>query len=499
MGDAVELPPGEILVGGEWRTGRGAEVRPINPLDCSPLGELRGADEADVRLAVERGAAAAADPAWRDLLPHQRAPYLVRIADAMEARAERLARLQTLNTGKSILETRALVASAVGTMRYFASVCETWDDDLTAPRGDYLTLSVQEPIGVIGAINAWNSPIASDAQKIAPALAAGNAVVVKPAEWTPWVSLELGRIITETGLPDGLLSVLPGPGRVVGAALMADPGIGKIVFTGGTETGRRLATQAGERLLPISLELGGKSPVVILDDADVDAAVAGVMYGVFSSSGQSCIAGSRVFVPRHLHDDFVARLVGATARLRLGDGLDERTQVGPLVHPAHRATVASFVDLAREEGAVVECGGRAGVVDAHPDGAFYEPTVLTGLGDGAEVVRQEIFGPVVVVLPYDDEDELVARANDSGFGLAAGIWSRSFPRAWRLARRLQAGTVWVNTYKQFSISTPFGGVKDSGLGREKGRQALAAYSQQKGVFVGLSETPMPWAEVRSDD
>lgn len=498
MGDAVTLPIAEILVGGEWRVGGGAESRPVNPLDGSALGVLRGADAADVRDAVERGTAAASDPAWRDLLPHQRAPYLVRIAEAMEARAERLARLQTLNTGKSITETRALVGSAISTMRYFASVCETWDDDLTAQRGDYLTLSVQEPIGVIAAINAWNSPIASDAQKIAPALAAGNAVIVKPAEWTPWVSLELGRIIHETGLPAGLVSILPGAGRIVGAALMADPGVGKVVFTGGTETGRRLAVQAGQRLLPISLELGGKSPVIVLDDADIDAAVAGVMYGVFSSSGQSCIAGSRVFVPRASYDAFVSRLVESTVKLRLGDGFDERTQVGPLVHPDHRDRVAAFVERARGEGAVVQCGGRFADVAAHPLGAFYEPTVLTDLAHDSEIVQQEVFGPVVVVLPYDNEEALVAQANDTVFGLAAGVWSASFPRAWRLARRLRAGTVWINTHKQFSISTPFGGVKDSGLGREKGRQAITAYSQQKGVFVGLGESPLPWAEVGGD-
>ncbi|MEE2034262.1 aldehyde dehydrogenase family protein, partial [Rhodococcus chondri] len=349
-------------------------------------------------------------------------------------------------------------------------------------------------IGVVGAIAPWNSPVASDAQKIAPALAAGNAVVLKPAEWTPLVSLALGRLIHDTGLPPGLLSVLPGKGSILGDAIVQHPHVGKVSFTGGTRTGRAIAHAAAEKLMPVSLELGGKSPTIVLDDADVDAAVAGVMYGIFSSTGQSCIAGSRLFVDRKLYDRFVERLVERTRHLRLGHGRDPRTQVGPMVHHAHRDSVAAYVDLARREGGRVLCGGALPEDEDLAAGAYYLPTVIDGLRNDARVCQEEIFGPVLVVLPFDDEADLLAQANDSVFGLAAGIWTRDYRRAWRLARRLEVGTVWINTYKKFSISTPFGGVKESGLGVEKGRAGIAAYSRQKSVYLGLDDGPDTWAD-----
>jgi aldehyde dehydrogenase (NAD+) len=336
--------------------------------------------------------------------------------------------------------------------------------------------------------------VASDAQKIAPALAAGNAVVLKPAEWTPLVSLELARILDDSGLPAGLLSVLPGKGSVVGDAIVHHPGVGKVTFTGGTNTGRAIAHAAAEKLMPVSLELGGKSPTIVLDDADIDAAVNGVMYGIFSSTGQSCIAGSRLFVDRRIYDEFLEKLVAKTQRLRLGPGRDPDTQVGPMVHRKHRDSVTAYVDLAREEGGRVLCGGAIPDDERLRDGAYYLPTIIDGLPNTSRTCQEEIFGPVLVVLPFDGEADLVAQANDSVFGLASGIWTGDYRRAWKLARRLQAGTVWINTYKQFSISTPFGGVKESGLGVEKGRSGIAAYSRQKSIYWGLDEEPNPWAD-----
>jgi betaine-aldehyde dehydrogenase len=489
----VPPPPDEILVAGEWRRGAGAATETLDPADGSVITTVHHATVDDVDEAVRRGAEAAASPAWRDLLPHERARHLHRIADGIDREADRLARLQTRDTGKTLRETSALVASAAGTFRYVAGALETFDDDLTTQRGPSLTMSVHEPIGVIGAIAPWNSPVASDAQKIAPALAAGNAVVLKPAEWTPLVSLALGRIITGSGLPAGLLSVLPGAGSVVGEAIVTHPGVGKVSFTGGTSTGRRIARAAAEKLMPVSLELGGKSPTVVFEDADLEAAVNGILFGIFSSSGQSCIAGSRLFVADALREEFVDRLVEKARALRVGHGLDPATQIAPLVHHRHRDAVAGHVERARAEGGRVLVGGRAPDGAAYERGAFYLPTVIDGLPNTSATCQEEIFGPVLAVLSFKDEDDLVAQANDSVFGLACGLWTRDYRTAWRVARRVEAGTVWVNTYKQFSSSTPFGGMKESGLGREKGRAGIAAYSRQKSIYWGLDETPHPWA------
>ncbi|MEV6793994.1 aldehyde dehydrogenase family protein [Streptomyces sp. NPDC051320] len=489
--------PDEALVAGSWRRGAGAPVETVDPATGLAIATVHAVTVEEVAEAAEGAARAAADPGWRSLLPHRRARLLHRIADLIEEAAERLAALQTADTGKALTETRALVASAAATFRYTAAALETAEESITPSRGDYLTMSVFEPMGVVGAINPWNSPVASDAQKLAPALAAGNAVLLKPAEWTPLVSLALGRLITralaELRLPPGLLSVLPGRGSVVGDAIVRSPHVGKVTFTGGTTTGRTIAHTAADKMMPVSLELGGKSPTIVLADADTEQALAGVMFGVFSSSGQSCIAGSRLFVARERYDAFVGELVARVRKLRVGPGTSPDTQVAPLVHHRHRDSVAAYVDLARTEGARVLCGGSAPEGDAYRDGAYYLPTVLDGLDNSSRTCQEEVFGPVLVALPFDDEDDLVRMANDSVYGLACGIWTRDHRAAWRIARRVDAGTVWINTYKQFSIATPFGGLKDSGLGREKGRDGIRAYQRQKSLYWGTSDAPLPWA------
>ncbi|WP_374206843.1 aldehyde dehydrogenase family protein [Streptomyces noursei] len=487
----------DILIGGQWRPGTGEPLTTVDPATGRVLAELRAASVDEVDEAARAGARAAADPAWRDLLPHRRAQLLHRLADLVAEAADELAAVQTADTGKTLAETTALALSAAATFRYTAAALETAQEALTPSRGAYVTMSVHEPIGVVAAINPWNSPVASDAQKIAPALAAGNAVLVKPAAWTPLVSLALGRLITqalgELGLPPGLLSVLPGSGREVGAAVAAHPLVGRIGFTGGTGTGRTIAAVAAGKLIPASLELGGKSPTIVRADADLEQALAGVMFGIFSASGQSCIAGSRLFVARRMYRAFVDELVARVRKLRVGPGTDPATQVGPLVHHRHRDAVAGYVDLARAEGGRVRCGGAAPEGDAYRDGAYYLPTVIDRLPNSARACQEEIFGPVLIALPYDDEDDLVRQANDTVYGLACGIWTRDHRAAWRLARRIDAGTVWINTYKQFSISTPFSGMKDSGLGTEKGRDAIRAHQRQKSLYWGTSDAPLPWA------
>ncbi|MEE6265298.1 aldehyde dehydrogenase family protein [Streptomyces diastatochromogenes] len=487
----------DILIGGQWRPGTGEPLTTVDPATGRVLAELRAASVDEVDEAARAGARAAADPAWRDLLPHRRAQLLHCIADLVAEAADELAAVQTADTGKTLAETTALALSAAATFRYTAAALETAQEALTPSRGAYVTMSVHEPIGVVAAINPWNSPVASDAQKIAPALAAGNAVLVKPAAWTPLVSLALGRLITqalgELGLPPALLSVLPGSGREVGAAVAAHPLVGRIGFTGGTGTGRTIAAVAAGKLIPASLELGGKSPTIVRADADLEQALAGVMFGIFSASGQSCIAGSRLFVARQMYRAFVDELVARVRKLRVGPGTDPATQVGPLVHHRHRDAVAGYVDLARAEGGRVRCGGAAPEGDAYRDGAYYLPTVIDRLPNSARACQEEIFGPVLIALPYDDEDDLVRQANDTVYGLACGIWTRDHRAAWRLARRIDAGTVWINTYKQFSISTPFSGMKDSGLGTEKGRDAIRAHQRQKSLYWGTSDAPLPWA------
>ncbi|SFP38419.1 aldehyde dehydrogenase family protein [Amycolatopsis rubida] len=487
------VPPDEIPVGGGWQRGGGPASACVDPADGSTVASIHAADSAQVDAAARAGAAAAADPAWRDLLPHRRARLLARVADAIEDHAEPLALLQTRNTGKALGETRALVASAAGTFRYYAAALETLEGELPPSRGAHLTMSVHEPIGVVGAITPWNSPIASDAQKIAPALAAGNAVLLKPAEATPLVSLALARLVQDAGVPPALLSVLPGPGTVVGDAISRHPLVGKLAFTGGTTTGRVLGRVAADRIIPVTMELGGKSPTIVCEDADVEETVAGILYGIFSSTGQSCVAGSRIFLPRRQYDEWASRLIAAATALRLGPGTDPATQVAPLATFAHRDKVAAMVDRAREEGAVVRCGGRIPDDERLSRGAYYLPTLLDGLAPDAKTCQEEIFGPVGVLLPYEDEEDLVAQANSTVYGLACGIWTADYRRALRLARRVEAGTVWINTYKQFSISTPFSGTKESGLGTDKGRTAIRSYQRQKSLYLSLADEPIPWA------
>ncbi|RAH36423.1 aldehyde dehydrogenase [Halomonas sp. SL1] len=485
----------KIFVAGEWREGRGDPMVSRFPADGSVNAELNAASLDDVEEAIAAADAAWRAPAWRERLPHERAEVLYRVSDLIRERLDELAALQTRDNGKPLAEARGLVASAAGTARYFAAACETLEGELPTRRNaEFLTLSQYEPLGVIAAITPWNSPIASEMQKVAPALAGGNAVVLKPAEATPLMALKLAELFEEAGLPKGLLSVLPGRGRVIGEAIARHPRVRKISFTGGTSTGRHLAHVAADKLIGTSLELGGKSPTIIREDADLEQAVKGVAYGIFSSAGQACIAGSRLFIHRSRYDEVMARLETIARELRVGHPETPGVHLGPLISEAHRDGVAAYVERAREEGGRIRAGGVIPGEGELAAGSFYPPTLIEGLPHDSAVCQEEIFGPVLVALPYDDEDELVGLANDNVYGLAAGIWSADYRAALRLADRLEAGTVWINTYKKFSISTPFGGYKESGLGREKGRQGIQAYMQQKSLYLGLDANPNNWCD-----
>jgi betaine-aldehyde dehydrogenase len=485
----------KIFVGGKWQSGTGKAMQSLFPADGSVNATLNAASLSDLEQAIACGERAWRDPAWRAMMPHVRARILSRVADLIEARVDELAALQTRDNGKPLAEARGLVMSAAGTARYFAAACELLEGELPTPRqADLLTFSRYEPLGVVAAITPWNSPIASEMQKVAPAIAAGNAVILKPAEATPLMALELARLFEQAGLPAGLLSVLPGKGSIIGDALARHPRVRKISFTGGTSTGRHLAHVAAEKLIPASLELGGKSPTIVLEDADVERAARGICYGIFSSGGQACIAGSRLFIHQRIYPTLMARLLELTRALRVGHPLTEGVHVGPLISHQHRQSVMEYVQLAQREGGRLLCGGEAPADPALTAGSYFQPTIIEGLSNRARACQEEIFGPVLVAMPFSDEADLIRQANDSVYGLAAGIWTRDAGRALRLSEQLEAGTVWINTYKVFSISTPFGGFKESGLGREKGIQGLKVWMQQKSVYLATGNGVNHWCD-----
>ncbi|KGD95878.1 aldehyde dehydrogenase [Achromobacter sp. RTa] len=474
-----------MLIGGQWIAQDANAFESINPATGARNYLISAASDAQVDQAVEAAWQAQRQPAWRNMLPHQRAAILRRIADGMDANASVLARLQMIENGKVWAECKAQVASAAATFRYYAGVCETLEAEVTPPRGNYLSMTRYEPYGVVVAITPWNSPLTMEAQKVAPALAAGNAVILKPSEVTSSPALVLGRIALEAGLPPGILNVLTGLGSTVGRRLVEHPGVRMVSFTGGTGSGRAIAHAAAEKLMPVALELGGKSPHIVFADADQDAAIEGVIGGIFEGSGQSCVAGSRLYVQRGIAESFIAKLVARAGQLKVDLPDAEGAQMGPIASFAHRGKIESMVESARREGAQVLTGGERPDGAGLSAGAFYRPTVLGGLSRDAQAVREEIFGPVLCALTFDDEEDLIEQANDSAYGLASGIWTADYRRAWRVAGRLEAGSVWINTYKQLSISTPFGGFKQSGIGREKGVNGLRLYQQSKGVYFGM--------------
>lgn len=470
------------------------DIISIDPANGQEIGRVKTTTPVELDAAVARAWKAFHESGWKSLLPHRRALVLNAIADRIMAEKESLAQLQMRDNGKPIAECRGMVEAAIGTFRYYAGVCETYESDVTPPRGDYVSFTVLEPFGVVAAITPWNSPIMNDATKVAPALAAGNAVILKPSEDSPLLGPELARIAREAGLPENLLQVVQGRGADVGAALVAHPGIRMVSFTGGTVSGAAIGKVAGERLIPVALELGGKSPHVVFADADREHAVAAVIAGIFGSSGQSCVAGSRLFIEASVYDEVLEAVVARAKTLKVALPDADGVEVGPLASFHHRDRVARFVDRARAEGGRILCGGAAPTGGDYDKGAFYLPTIIDGLGPDAASCQEEAFGPVLVALPFKDEADLIEQANGTAFGLACGIWTESFKKAWRIGRALEAGSVWINTYKQSVTSTPFGGFKNSGIGREKGIEGMKLYAQVKSMYFGLHANPLPVAK-----
>jgi acyl-CoA reductase-like NAD-dependent aldehyde dehydrogenase len=446
----------------------------IEPATEQVMAELPRAGAAEVDEAVER--AARAFPSWRALAPAARASLLHALADALAAHHEELAVLEARNAGKPIGDARAEMRMVIDTFRYYAGAPERPGGD-TIPVAGGQAFTVREPLGVVGLIVPWNFPLTIASWKLAPALAAGNTVVLKPAELTPLTAQRFADIALEAGIPDGVVNVVVGPGRVCGQRLVEHPGVAKIAFTGSTEVGRSIAGGAASTIKRVTLELGGKSPNVIFEDADLEASVAAAPMAVFGNAGQDCCARSRILVQRSVLDRFMDALEDAVEAIRVGDPLDEQTQMGPLISAGQRETVNSFLNGE----APVAIRGSA------PDGPGYwfAPTVLCPVDPLARAAREEIFGPVATVIPFDDEEEAVRLANDTIYGLSGSIWTRDGARALRVARALECGVLSINSNTSVRVATPFGGFKQSGYGRELGPHALDAYTEVKSIFYAI--------------
>ncbi|MBU0554974.1 MAG: aldehyde dehydrogenase family protein [Alphaproteobacteria bacterium] len=478
-----------LIIDGKSVPARSGETfAAVNPATGEEICQVAKGGEADVDLAVQAARRALANPSWRDMSAVDRSQLLYRLAELIERDAEELAVLECLDNGKPATLTRAVeIEGSIKTFRYFAGWPTKFGGETlpVSPRSGakILNYTTREPVGVCGLIVPWNYPMSMAAWKVAPALAAGCTVILKPAEQTPLTALRLAELALEAGIPAGVFNVITGFGEA-GAALVAHPGVDKIAFTGSTEVGKAIVHGSTGNLKKVSLELGGKSPQIVLPDADLDAAAASIAAGIFFNQGQTCTAGSRLYAHASIHDALLARIADHAARLTIGNGLDAGVDFGPLVSQEQWDRVSSYVEIGRAEGAeIVTGGGRPAGMDK---GFFFQPTIMANAGRDMRIVREEIFGPVLSALSWTDTDDLVAQANDSDFGLSAGIWTNDLKQAHRLAAAVKAGTVWVNCFNLVDNATPFGGFKQSGWGREHGRQAMELYSEIKSVWVNLS-------------
>ncbi|MGJ5755868.1 acyl-CoA reductase-like NAD-dependent aldehyde dehydrogenase [Streptomyces puniciscabiei] len=484
MATTFDTGPGQLFIGGQWREAAdGARMDVIDPSSGRAITTVAQAGAGDVDAAVRAARDAFDSGPWPRMSGRERGRVLHRVAELIRANAEEIAALESLDVGKPIsLCTAVDVTNAANDYEYYACLAQSQDGATRDTPLNVFAYTRREPLGVIAAITPFNFPLILSGTKLAPALAAGNTVVHKPAEETPLSSLYMARLLTEAGVPDGVVNVVTGTGPVAGEALLRNPGIDKVAFTGSTAVGRHVASVAGDGLKTVVTELGGNAAHIVFDDADLEKSVGAIIKAFVFNTGQFCMAGPRLLVERPVHDTLVGILAEAVARVPVGDPRDPGTVVGPMAAHKHLKKVEEYVELARKEGARVVVGGERLDLGG---GYYYRPTVISGLSNDSRVVQEEIFGPVLTVQPFATEDEAVTLANSTPYGLASGIQTTSLVRAHRVAERLQAGIVWINDWAMLDPAVPFGGVKDSGFGREYGPEALAAYSKVKSVVVSL--------------
>lgn len=473
----------DLFIGNRWRpSSTGARFEVINPATEELIAEVAEASAEDVDAAVQAARACFESDAWRSLSARQRGALLYRAAELLAERSDEMARLETLHNGKPLFESKIDVEMTIETLRYYGG----WADKITGHTipvdGPFFTYTLREPVGVVAAIVPWNFPLNLASWKFAPALAAGCTVVLKPASETPLTALAMADIMHQAGFPPGAFNVVCGGGPTVGAQLVKHPGVDKIAFTGSTAVGQEIMREAAATVKRVTLELGGKSPNIVFADADLKAAVRGAHNGIFYGKGEVCAAGSRLLVERSVHDQVIEELAERAKKLVPGDPFDKNTKLGPVVSKKQQERVLQYIEAGKREAKLV-AGGNPAKVDGK--GYYVEATIFDEARPGMKIVEEEIFGPVLAVLTFEDVEEAIALANRTIYGLAAGIWTKDIQKAHRVARAIRAGTVWINTYNFYDAAAPFGGYKESGFGRELGREALEGYTEVKTVWVGL--------------